>query len=342
MNFTTKLKTYLVSHLRFNKTDNQWHTQLFYALSLSLPFVIGIYFQQLQVAILVVVGMLTIFLKSMKASLPEKMRQVFLSGVLLSAFFGLGVQLGPYKGVLFLIIPPVIYLIYKLAYWARFKSPGQFFIFIAFMVGTYSRIDETNYQLILISIGYILTGTFFAMLGSYIYHYLACSKMTEKTISEPINWQYVGALAIIVPVAFLAGDGIADIRPYWAPISAFSVLEGMEFSHISQRLMNRLTGTFIGLLISPAILELMTSPIMAMIIFSLSVFFLVFFLFRNYLLTMVVATPVTLIICSANQTVIGPLTQELMQERLFLVIIGGFIGWLGAYLFSYKKWKWAF
>ncbi|GJM63261.1 FUSC family protein [Persicobacter diffluens] len=317
---------------RLEETDAQWHTHLFYALSLILPFVIGIYLQQMQSAIMVFVGIITIFFKSMKAPLSEKLRQIFFSGILLSLFFSLGVQLGPYQNGLFIIIPPLIWLIYKLTSWLRVSAPAQFFLFSIFMVGAYSRIEVTNQPLILATMGFMMAGTLFAMVASSLYHYFARPKVLEKTSLAPTSLQHILALAIIIPLALFVGNDIAETRPYWAPVSAFAVLEGIEFSHISKRMLHRLIGTFIGLLISPAILDLMTAPLMAIIIFSLAVFSLIFFLFRNYMLTMIVATPLTLIICSVSKTAVGPLSDAIVWERLLSVMAGSLIGWAGAYL----------
>lgn len=125
-------------------------------------------------------------------------------------------------------------------------------------------------------------------------------------------------------IAMLAGYAVDNTSPYWIPISTLAVLQGRDLGQTSQRNIQRITGTFVGIGLVWMIFSIKSDPLaLIIILFSLQ-FLSEMMIVRNYLMAAIFITPMTIILAeTAGPTVID--INTLMTSRLIDTVIGSLL-----------------
>ncbi|MFC7393608.1 FUSC family protein [Scopulibacillus cellulosilyticus] len=136
--------------------------------------------------------------------------------------------------------------------------------------------------------------------------------------------------AIVVVIATLIAHVIGSERPYWVPISCAAVLEGMTFIGIFHRTLQRSIGTMVGIIIGALILTLEPQDFTVALLVMLLQFGVELYIPRNYGAAVTMITPLALLIAEAGQSSLT--TQSLIADRLFDILLGSVIGFIGGIL----------
>ena len=120
-------------------------------------------------------------------------------------------------------------------------------------------------------------------------------------------------------------------RPYWVPISCVSVMRGMTLEAVWTRNLQRIAGTLAGVACTLALLALHPNQWLAVIVVMSLVLCLARTLGQNYALTVLLATPASLLI--AELASINQIPDfDLLITRVIDITLGSSVGLVGGTL----------
>src|SRR5690554_1317366 len=124
-------------------------------------------------------------------------------------------------------------------------------------------------------------------------------------------------------------------NPYWVPISTAAIMQGATFRAVWHRNVHRIVGTFIGMGLAWIIFSMSPNVwVLAGLVILLS-FVIEVLVTRNYGLAVIFITPLTVIFADSSIAALD--TERLMVARMFDIVLGSAIGYLGGWVIHHPR-----
>lgn len=140
-------------------------------------------------------------------------------------------------------------------------------------------------------------------------------------------------LGIAVAAATVLSRALGAPHPYWAPLTCGSILQGTSIINMTQRSVQRILGTLVGVFLGLALVALHPDHLMTLGLMMALQFLLLIMVVRNYGISVVFITALALIVIDGE---IHPAVTPLVQARIFETLIGAAVG-VAAALFLWPR-----
>ncbi|MDN3233177.1 FUSC family protein [Priestia megaterium] len=162
---------------------------------------------------------------------------------------------------------------------------------------------------------------------------------TFKKIKENIHFssfifQSALRLAVMVFVSTFFAYKIGLQNPYWVPVSCAAILSGINSSAIFYRAVHRSVGTILGLFVTSGIYIWDPNKWEVVLLFVLLFFIIESFVAKNYGIAVIFMTPLTILIAETGNRLLP--VQQLLQYRLFDIVLGSLFGFVGSLVWWQK------
>lgn len=325
---------------QLKKTERLWHIPVLASLCVGIPLLVGYYFDHLEYGILGCLGGLVILYMP-----PTSFRHRFSTTIFCGLGFILSFTIGivcSFNGIFSSIMIGIFAFIIN---WTtnifKLGPPGNFFFI---MIAVMASCMPFDLQIIPIKVGIITLGVLFACTLAFIYS-LYITKKHKTNLHEITTRRRNGTLitesfilGIFIMLTLLVGHLFKFSNPYWIPISALAIMQGITVTHVWQRSFYRMLGTYIGIGLTWIFLQYNLSPLTVCILILVLQFVIEMLVVRHYAFACVFITPLTIFLAD-----IGSLftvdTNQLISIRLTDIIIGSVIGGIGGWILHNQQLK---
>ncbi|WP_430973248.1 FUSC family protein [Sunxiuqinia rutila] len=346
MNFKDTIKNELRTLVTLKPSGRKWQIPLIAALSVGLPLLAGLYFDNLKLGLTACLGGMVILYLPESGSFTNRILTLLVSsfGFMVSFAFGLLLSFNPYVSTiafgLFSMVLHWIILYYK-------TSPPRsfFFIMIAAMAICQPFVPEAIPE----KIGLLGLSTMFTCSLALIYLFSLSSKEKGQKrapiipVFEKNSYADFWEALIMGGFMFLSlavGHWLQYDNPYWIPISCAAVMQGASLYHIRQRTFHRILGTLLGLGFSWIIVNQIQSPLSICLAIIVLQFIIEVLVVRQYALAVIFITPLTILLAEAADPIFST-PNTLMALRFWEIVIGSLIGAIGGWLLHKEKIRYA-
>lgn len=316
---------------RLETSSLSWGLSFFTALASGVPFVIGLYFDQITYGILSSMGGLVFLYFPTGGGMRHELAVmlVITLGMCMSYALGFFAQLNPSYSIAILSVVFIIITIASKAYFAG--PPGNLiFVMIAFMAAYSPPLDSTQ---MLINAGFLFFGGFWACILGSCFNALQQSN-TEVTNEFSLNGTHIKEsiwMGVFIFLALFIAN-MFHLKPaYWVGVSCLVVMQENSVVLMWRKNIQRIIGTVVGVIISYFFLTLfpfdewMISFIVFLLAFSISLSIRI-----NYALTCAFITMQVMILIETvnfNHEAI----QSMLNARLTDTVVGCFVGLIGGF-----------
>jgi len=309
------------------------------ALAIGLPVLVGAWLGQFSTSVLASQGGLVILYMQ---QIPITRRMITLVacslGFLVSFSLGVLTSFNLYlsAGTLGL----TVLLVTMVCRFYALPPPGTFFFILAACM---SRTLPFDLSLAAERISIVLVGCIGACLLALLYS-LGQLLITGSSATKPVATQDRRIAAIFLEATVISvfiGGGylfalLIDLdNPYWVPISTAAIMQGATFRAVWHRNVHRIVGTFIGMGLAWIIFSMSPNVwVLAGLVILLS-FVIEVLVTRNYGLAVIFITPLTVIFADSSIAALD--TERLMVARMFDIVLGSAIGYLGGWVIHHPR-----
>ncbi|KAA9333645.1 FUSC family protein [Adhaeribacter soli] len=325
--------------LEIRKTDRKWHLPVVAGLCVGIPVLAGYYTGHLQDGKLASMAALVIlYIQSQHLVNRMIILMACSFGILLSFAVGVTFSFDPYVAALVLGI--FSFAVHLALYFLKMvRPPGNFFFL---MLASVAICQPFNLATVPHKLGLIGIGTIISCVIGLVYSLLILRPLNAGNETITVNKNpYVNFIESVtygffVGLALLVGNLLELENPYWVPTSCAAVMQGISTRHVWQRSIQRILGTFVGLILTWGILLLHPSLLqicLGIIALQIMVEFLVV---RNYGIAVVFITVLTIFLAETGAS----LTQNptnLIETRFYDILIGSIIGGFGGWILFHEK-----
>ena len=335
--FVQELKNFFI----LKSSVRSWHIPVLAGLSVGIPLMVGLYFDQSKAALTASLGGLVILYMPITNSIFKRMLVMFVCsfGMMLSYSVGLIFSFNPIVAVL--VFGALTIVVHYVARTFNMKPPGSFFFI---MIAAIAFMMPNDLTLAPQKIGIFTLGTMSAFLLALIYSLLIKHDLEENTAQlsividrNPYHNGIESALVGLFMAISLAVGYIFELNNgYWIPISALAVLQGANSYIVGKRAIHRILGTSVGLMLCFFILTTFNSNVgIAISIIVLQVI-IELLIARHYALAVVFITPISILLAEAGTVNhVDPLV--LIESRFLDILIGSAIGVIGGFFIYSQK-----
>ncbi len=309
------------------------------AFSVALPALVGAWLDEFSTAMLACMGGLTIlYMRQTNISRRMMTLATCAFGFALSFAVGVLTSFDPFVSAATLTLN--VFLATLICRFYAVPPPGTLFFVV---VACLARTIPFDLSLAAERTGILMFGSMSACLLAFsysVYQIYFSKEYTHRPTEEPDHHILAISIESAVISLFVGGGYLFALlvnldNPYWVPISTAAIMQGATFRAIWHRNVHRIIGTTIGMGIAWAIFSLSPSIwTLALLIFALS-FFIEVLITRNYGLAVIFITPLTVIF--SDVSVANASTDSLILSRLFDIILGSFIGYIGGWVIHHPK-----
>lgn len=329
--------------LALKKATRPWHVPFMASVCVGIPALLGAYFGRLDLGVIGCLGAM-VFLYIRPTSIPHRLATMVVCSFGFSVCFALGLSVGfsPYLGAGVLAFVALLAAFITRLY--AMPPPASFFFILITVMGITLPFDLAALPM---RVGLITLGGILSCLMVFFYSLWAIHRV-PVIIPERQQEQRVAVLVMEATVIgiFVGGSYLVALllglnNPYWVPISAAAVMQGVSFRMVWQRKIHRIVGTIIGMSLAWGIFKLpLNAWAMVGVIVMLN-FLIEFLVVRNYGLAVIFITPLTVLFAEVSPVKINP--DVLLAARLFDIILGSFIGFIGGWaLYQPTLFNWCY
>lgn len=344
MNFNDR-KSFFIQELKnffvLKSSVRSWHIPILAGLSVGIPLMVGIYFDQSKAALTASLAGLVILYMPITNSIFKRMLVMFVCsfGMMLSYSVGLIFSFNPIVAVL--VFGTLAIVVHYVARTFNMKPPGSFFFI---MIAAIAFMMPNDLSLAPQKIGIFTLGTMGAFLLALIYSLLIKHDLKENTSQlsividrNPYHNGIESALVGLFMAVSLAVSYIFEMNNgYWIPISALAVLQGANSYIVGKRAIHRILGTSVGLLLCFVILTNFNSNVGIAISIIILQVIIELLIARHYALAVVFITPISILLAEAGSVSrLDP--QQLIESRFLDILIGSAIGVVGGFFIYSQK-----
>ncbi|GGY63275.1 FUSC family protein [Cellvibrio zantedeschiae] len=318
-----------------NKPSRPWHVALVATIGMTIPALLGVYFEQMANAILACVGTMVI-LYIPRTSIPHRMVTLAVCSFGIVACFTLGLGAGFNISIAAIMLVATTMLVDFICRYYAIPAPGNFFfVFLAALGCTL----PFNLELIPARVGLVALGCMLSCLIAFFYS--LCVNLpapnpvaaTEKNIARLFLQSAV--IGFFVGGSYLLAEIIGLQKPYWVPISCAAIMQGANFTLVWQRNIHRVAGTVLGMGLAWCIFSQSLQGWSFALAIILLFFIVELLVVHHYGLAVIFITPLTLLLAegSASRT----LHESLVVTRLGDIALGSAIGFVGGWVMHHPK-----
>jgi Fusaric acid resistance protein-like len=329
----------LQGFFEFRKTDRQWHLPVLAGLCVGIPVLAGYYTGNLQDGKLAsMAGLVILYIQSQNLARRMIVLMACSFGIMVSFAVGILFNFNPYGASLVLgLFAFTVHLI--LYYLKMVRPPGNFFFIMIASVALAMPHDlgTVPHKIGLVGMGTMLSCTL-GLLYSLLTLKRSASDQEVIIVSQNPYGRFVESLTFgfFVGLSLLIAYLLKLETPYWVPTSCAAVMQGVSVTHIWQRSMQRILGTFVGLILSWLILLLQPSLFtlcLGIILLQIIVEFLVV---RNYGIAVIFITVLTIFLAESGTTLTSS-PNALFLARFFDILTGSMVGAVGGWVLYNEK-----
>ena len=300
--------------LTVQASDRRWQMPFAAALASGLPLFIGAWFGRLDYGLVSSLGGL-VFLYTPQTEMAQRMLTLMACAFGMIACYALGIISHFYPPAIILVLSFLTVVVTMACRFYRIGPPGNIF----FIVG-------------LLSLGVVLASI---IAFAYSVYMLVRRLQTPKPHEPPPPFDYVVfdalVIGVVVGVSLVMASVFGLDRPYWVPVSCLAVISGVSLRAVWTKQVHRIVGTMLGLLLAWVLLLLPHDPWLLAALMTVLTFIIEMAVVRHYGFAVIFITPLTIFLAEAASigTAGGLTTAELIQARLFDIILGSVIGLIG-------------
>ncbi|WCN08624.1 FUSC family protein [Marinomonas mediterranea] len=323
--------------LRLSDIKRPWHLPLVAALCVGLPAIIGAALGQFPQGMLASLGAMVV-LYMPKTRTAHRIVTLslcsfgFIFCFMVGALSTIVSWLPPFALSLTMFLVVVMSRYYLLA------PPGSFFFVLVTTISIAMPFDLPSLPT---HIGLLAIGGMTSCVVCVAYSLLTEANALPKTdikLDERVNAIVLEALFVSVFVGGSYGIALALQlnNPYWVPISCAAILQGATFRQVWHRKIHRIIGTLVGMLLASAIFFFHPNVwVLAFLILILQ-FIIEMLIVKNYGYAVIFITPLTVIMAEVTSTQVSP--ALLLEYRIFDIVFGSVIGFVGGAIFYKTQW----
>ncbi|MDO6417537.1 FUSC family protein [Amphritea sp. 2_MG-2023] len=309
------------------------------ALAVGLPGLFGAWIGDFPTSILACMGGLSV-LYMRQTNIPRRMMTLATCVFGFAVSFALGVltSFDPYLSAITLTLN--VFMVTVICRFYSVPPPGTlFFVVVACLARTLPYDLSLAAERVGILMFGAMGGCFLALIYSVYQVYLSKTYVDRPT--EAIDHHILAIIIESAVISLFVGGGYCLAlfleldNPYWVPISTTAIMQGATFRAIWHRNVHRIFGTTLGMGIAWVIFSLSPGPWETAFLILLLSFFIEVLITRNYGLAVMFITPLTVILADIN--IPASETDQLMLARLFDIILGCLIGYLGGWVIHHPK-----
>lgn len=319
--------------LQFNRSDRRWQLPFCAALASGLPLMVGLYFDHLDYGLVSSLGGL-VFIYTPATPLAHRMMMLMACSFGMCACYAVGIVS---HFIPLLLVPALtvmaILVVMLCRVYAIGPPRGLFFMMVA-AIGAFSHVDLLELPL---RVGLFTLGCLLACLIAFFFSLYVLRLQAPQPVAPLPKFDFDLMVTEPVLTGLCVGGSLLLAlllhfdRPYWAPITCITVIQGSTLRAIWNRQAQRIAGTGMGLLLAGALLALPRPdwglPLMIIVL----TFLVESLIVRHYGLAVIFITPMTLLLAEATE--LGQMASgTLLQARLFDTMVGSVAGLLGGVL----------
>ena len=319
--------------LTVQASDRRWQMPFAAALASGLPLFIGAWFGRLDYGLVSSLGGL-VFLYTPQTEMAQRMLTLMACAFGMIACYALGIISHFYPPAIILVLSFLTVVVTMACRFYRIGPPGNIFFIMAAAIGAYSpaAVLDVPLRVGLLSLGVVLASI---IAFAYSVYMLVRRLQTPKPHEPPPPFDYVVfdalVIGVVVGVSLVMASVFGLDRPYWVPVSCLAVISGVSLRAVWTKQVHRIVGTMLGLLLAWVLLLLPHDPWLLAALMTVLTFIIEMAVVRHYGFAVIFITPLTIFLAEAASigTAGGLTTAELIQARLFDIILGSVIGLIG-------------
>jgi uncharacterized membrane protein YccC len=329
--------------LALKKANRPWHVPFMASLCVGIPALLGAYFGRLDLGLIGCLGSM-VFLYIRPTSIPHRMATMVVCSFGFSVCFALGLSVGFSHWLGAAVLAFVALLAAFITRLYAMPPPASFFFILVTVMGITLPFDLMALPM---RVGLMALGGILSCLMVFFYSLWAIRRVAV-IVPEVQQEQRTSVLVMEAAVigVFVGGSYLIALllglhNPYWVPISAAAIMQGVSFRMVWQRKIHRIVGTVIGMSLAWGIFKLPLNAWEMVAVIVVLNFIVEFLVVRNYGLAVIFITPLTVLFAEASPVKISP--DVLLDARLFDIILGSFIGFIGGWvLYQPALFEWCY
>jgi uncharacterized membrane protein YccC len=329
----------LKDFFEIRKTEKKWHMAVLAGLCVGIPVLGGYFTGNVATGKLASLAGFVIFYMSNQNIARQMITLMACSfGFMVAFTLGIIFSFDEYVGAIMLgVFAAVVHLA---VYYLRMpRPPGNFFFIMIASVAVCMPFDLSTIPQ---KVGIIGIGTMISCTLGLIYSLITLPKVAPANETLPVfSSKYVNIVesltfGIFVGGSLLIGRLMNLNNPYWIPASCVAVMQGVSAKHIWTRSLQRIAGTFIGLLVAWGLLLLRPTTLVmcaAVIVLQIVIQILVS---RNYGIAVIFVTVLTIFLAESGSS-LRTNPNTLMIARFVDIVLGSAFGAIGGWVLYNQK-----
>lgn len=338
-NIIELIKRELTQLLRFNPSVKKWQLCMVLALCTGIPLFIGTYFGHFEYGVISSIGgMAALYMQ--RTPLIHRMVVLMCVSAGMSSSFFLGLLAAHFPYILVVSMMAISILVTVLCRFFSVPPPANFFFIMPAAIAAFipHQIDQIPTM-----VGLTFLGSLFAAVLIFFYSLISLRINPETGDLPQIQKDFDIVIVDSVIIGIFAGLAvlIAQIiglqKPYWVALSCLAVMQGMTFSAVWSRHLQRIVGTLLGLFLTWLLLSFNGNLWFYCVCLTILSFLVEYLIARNYGVATIFITPLTLFLAEYAQKNADPVL--LMDARLYDTLLGAFIGLIAGLVIHSKRMK---
>jgi uncharacterized membrane protein YccC len=269
-----------------------------------------------------------IFLNLPHAPFDRRLATLFGCAFGITACFAIGLGASQIPWAAFVIVGILATIVASISRHFRLPRPAGLFLIMAASIGTFATVPVQQMPRM---IGFIALGAIVAVTLGAIFAWLSPARGKDEAppLVSPTVFENLIFDPVVIGLALACSLGAALLigieKPYWAPISCLSVIQGVSLRALWTRPFHRTLGTIMGLGLTAILFNLPMNEWSIAATLMLLTFVIETAVARNYAFASMFTTPLAILIAEAPRHFdISP--NALMEARFFDTLIGCAIG----------------
>ena len=314
--------------LTVNRSQRPWHMPIIAAIAISFPVFVGAYFDDLSSGIKASLGSMIILNLPLVGALPYRLVTVMAWGFAMILSFALGLmaqQLPVLRIPVFILIG---FGVVMLGRYYRQPPPAGLFVLMAGAIALFIPVPLED---VVSAIGLVLLGSGASMLLALLYTlFLLATRPIVSTPTYRYEPDILSDSFIVVSFVSLALEIAVLLEmpyPYWAAMSCFIIIQGMQMRTIWIKQLHRLLGTLVGMGVAGWMLSWGLSVWGVAIAILFMMLLIELFVDRHYGIAVIFITPLTIFIAEYGSTMLAsPVAGVIIHARMIDTALGCAIG----------------
>lgn len=318
------------------------HIPFLAASCMGIPLAVAIYFNNIKAGLTASLAALIVVYFPLFAPTSERIVTLLACSFTFIISYTIGILFSFNHLVSSIIFGIFAIVVHWLSSYLKLKPPKSFFFI---MIAATASCIPHNVHKIPENIGLLALGAIFTSSVAFFYSLIINrnkKSINSGTISILLKKnRYTDFIESVILGLFMfisleLGFLLKINNPYWIPVSCLAVMQGATKSHIWQRVIQRIIGTFIGLGLCWIILLLVKKIWIICLVIVILQFILEILVPRNYAVAVIFITPLTILLTEASNSLINN-PNMFMSIRFFNTFLGSFIGAIGGWVIYHEK-----